>query len=277
MMIPMTKMALITLICSSILLVSCSSRRKRVRIKRPLPVPVKEEKTATKKEMKKVKKTHWGYTGTEGPAYWSTLDSKYSTCTSGKQQSPIDLVWQQPASKSPIPFFYKKGDFAMHNNGHAIQAYVPKGNKVTVQGQLYELLQVHFHNESEHEISSRRYPLEAHFVHKNLVGDLAVIGVLFVVGAHNPALDSILASIPEKGLKKEGVGSFNPLALMPVVRTHYQYMGSLTTPPCSEGVLWTVFNTPVSLSQSQFERIKKYYTGNRRPVQPLNGRTVINY
>lgn len=221
---------------------------------------------------------HWSYKGDTGPARWAELDEANKTCSIGGAQSPIDIPSAKAgASKlGAISFAYKAAPLRIIDNGHTIQVNVDGGSTITVGGQSYELKQFHFHRPSEEKIDGKAYELVAHLVHKNAEGKLAVVGVLFKNGAENPTLKTLWANLPkekEKEVTVEGAG-FNPADLLPAKRAYYNFSGSLTTPPCSEGVNWFVLKTPVEASKAQFARFAKLYPMNARPVQPLKGRAI---
>jgi carbonic anhydrase len=163
------------------------------------------------------------------------------------------------------------------NNGHTIQINYSEGDTLAIGGKAYQLVQYHFHAPSEHTIDGRHFPMEMHMVHKAADGQLAVIGVLIDEGRHNTAFDPVWGSLPkEKGVETHLTAvSVDVDQLLPKARTTYRYEGSLTTPPCSEGVAWLVMTTPISLSVEQIGQFTAIVKANNRPVQPLNGRTVV--
>lgn len=221
---------------------------------------------------------HWGYGGETGPENWGKLDSKNALCDSGAAQSPVDLVWTQKKASRKIEFHYAAGNPKVLNNGHTIQVNVPPGSFAMVDGKKYSLAQFHFHSVSEHTFSGKHFPLEAHFVHKDESGKLAVVGVMFDFGAKNKFLEDIFSHMPSEENKEVALGRmFNPASLLPESLTHYHYSGSLTTPPCSEGVNWTVLNTPLSLSPEQLKAFNAFYLTNNRPLQPLKNRRPANF
>lgn len=222
---------------------------------------------------------HWSYSGDTGPGHWGDLDPSYASCKEGKAQSPINLKWSKVKDKSEIKLSYHDSSIKMLDNGHTIQTNFEPGNKAWIHGQEYELLQMHFHTGSEHQFSGKGFPLELHFVHKDPHGKLAVIGVMFKEGEENPLINDLWKNIPHEKNEEVAVSGtkLNPEKLIPEVQTHYHYQGSLTTPPCSEGVSWNVLNTPLEVSKSQIDAFKKLYSKNNRPVQALNGRKPANY
>jgi carbonic anhydrase len=163
------------------------------------------------------------------------------------------------------------------NNGHTIQINLPGGDTLTIGSDTYALAQYHFHNPSEHTVSGRHSPMEMHLVHKSAAGALAVVGVLIDEGAHNSAFDPIWANLPNaKGIETHYPSTTVDVdALLPVIRTTYRYDGSLTTPPCSEGVKWILMTTPIHLSKAQITAFTQLIPDNNRPTQPLNGRRVV--
>lgn len=270
----MSVFKVLTFLFLAITVVGCSSKPKKV------VVPRKKETVANvvKEEKKEPKKTIWGYAGDIGPKSWSELSPDYALCREGKEQSPIDLVWKQPESKTPIQFDYKPTAYEIVNNGHGIQINLENGNTATINGEPYTLFQMHLHSPSEHTISGRWYDAELHLVHRNARGEVAMIGVLYLVGSISADLALLLPQLPQvKGVTNKGQGKIDPMSFIPYTKTHYRYQGSLTKPPCSEGVTWTVYNTPKTLSANQLEKLRELYYRNYRPVQPVNGRKVHNY
>ena len=216
---------------------------------------------------------HWTY-GEEKE--WGTLAPAFAECKLGKTQSPIDIQTKsvQKANLAPIKTAYKSAASEVINNGHTIQVNLTNAGSATVPSGEYQLLQFHFHTPSEEKINGKNFPLVAHLVHKNADGKLAVIAVLFKEGKDNPALTPIFSVMPAKEGKVALQGNFDASTLLPSTLGYYAFTGSLTTPPCSEGVAWQVLNTPVEISKSQIASFQKIYKMNARPVQPLNGRVV---
>ena len=220
---------------------------------------------------------HWEYEGTHGPANWGTLDKAYANCVSGKQQSPIDIQHVQAAPLPPITFSYQRSPLKLIDNGHTIQITYAPGSFITWGDQKYELQQFHFHHPAEEKVFGKSYPLVAHLVHKNAAGKLAVVAVLFTeADALNPTVERLWHVLPtEKGQEAapEGV-SVNAGDLLPAERGYFTFSGSLTTPPCTEGVTWFVLKTPVQLSKEEIATFAQRYPHNARPVQPRNGRAI---
>ena len=218
---------------------------------------------------------HWSYQGHGGPAAWAKLNPEYATCGTGKHQSPIDIKTATHADLPEIQLAWQPGAFKVVNNGHTIQVTVPEGSSITVGDRKYELLQFHFHTPSEEAVKGKHAALVAHFVHKDAEGKLAVIGVLFDVGAENAGLAQVFAKMPAKAGEEATLDApLDPSALVPAKRPYWEFEGSLTTPPCSEGVRWLVLQQRSTLSKAQLAAFQKLYPKNARPVQPLNGRAV---
>ena len=219
---------------------------------------------------------HWSYGGENGPQSWAEIDPANKPCATGAQQSPVDLSGALNAkAPAPIPRWIPARGGTVINNGHTLQVNLDVGGSVQLSGKDYVLKQFHFHHPSEHTIDGKAYPLEVHFVHAAPDGDLAVVGVLFEEGAANPNLDAIWATAPVKEGEAHVTSTFDAGSFMPPVVGAYRYEGSLTTPPCSETVHWTVMSTPVTVSTSQIAAFATLFPFNARPVQPLNRRYIL--
>jgi len=220
---------------------------------------------------------HWSYQAETGPEHWAELSPGFSPCAAGHQQSPIDLGGARPGASPGYDLHYAEAPAALRNNGHTIQVDVPPGSWISVGGHRFDLLQYHFHAPGEHRLGGRSFPLELHLVHRDSAGALAVIGVLIEEGEGNPGYAMLAERLPASaGEHADLPGPLNPRALLPQGERlrAYRYAGSLTTPPCSEGVRWHVLDTPVALSAGQIERFRAALHGNARPVQALHGRVV---
>jgi carbonic anhydrase len=229
----------------------------------------------------------WHYEGAEGPGNWDKLSPKFAACGSGRAQSPVDIVDAAPVgTAAPLKTAFPPAELkiAHHehvadgiNNGHTIQINYPGGDTLTIGSESYALVQYHFHNPSEHTVKGRRFPMEMHLVHKSAEGALAVIGVFIEEGAHNEAFAPVWANLP----RQKGQETHYPSvkvdvdALLPANHSSYRYDGSLTTPPCSEGVKWVVMTAPVQLSASQIRTFTTLIHDNSRPTQPPNGRSIV--
>lgn len=218
---------------------------------------------------------HWGYEGMQGARHWGSMEPGFALCKSGKEQSPIDITMDGASKPAPIGFGYTPGNAEVINNGHTVQINLAAGGQIQLDGVDYALLQFHFHTPSEEKIRGQAYPLVAHLVHKSAAGQLAVVAVLFEEGAENQALKAVFSNLPAKaGDTVPLAGGFNASDLLPAYKGYYKFTGSLTTPPCSEGVRWQVLKQRVELSKAQLAAFRKLYKMNARPVQPLHGRKV---
>lgn len=218
---------------------------------------------------------HWSYEGEGGPAHWAELKPEYQLCGSGERQSPIDIRDGIEVDLAPIGFTYQPSGFAVLDNGHTVQVNVGAGNTLEVLGRRYELQQFHFHTPSEELVDGRRFDMVVHLVHKDEVGRLAVVAVLLEKGAGHELVQTVWNNLPlERGLALVAPGAIDPAGLLPEQRGYYTYMGSLTTPPCSEDVLWMVMRQPVQVSEAQLAIFAKLYPMNARPVQPAHGRLI---
>jgi len=220
---------------------------------------------------------HWGYSGDSAPQNWGTLEPGFSACSTGKSQSPIDIKSSATGNHKPVGMAYKAGAAEIVNNGHTIEVEYKPGSSIKLDGRVYELKQFHFHAPSENTIDGKHFPLEGHLVHKDKDGHLLVVAVMFSDGAPNPLLASLWKKLPAKeGEKNELPGALNAIDLLPAEREYYRFAGSLTTPPCSEGVTWLVVTKPMTASKEQVAAFTKAVGfANNRPVQPLNGRQVV--
>ena len=218
-----------------------------------------------------------GYGTENGPDVWSQLSPEYVLCAEGTRQSPIDLVNPTAVTLPAILFNYQPTDLNIRNNGHTIEVASTKENWIELDGTKHELLQFHFHAPSEHTIADKSFDMEMHLVHKSKDGTLAVIGVLIERGSNHGAFDSLLAHLPNTPGEVQRIEhiTINADDLLPSARNTYRYDGSLTTPPCSEGVKWLVLTTPIELSEVQLTAFTAIVHNNNRPVQPLNGRKLF--
>jgi len=220
---------------------------------------------------------HWTYEGGEaGPEGWGGLSADFRVCSLGMQQTPIDLKSAIRAETGLVEPAFQPMPLTILNNGHTIQVNCAPGSRTMISGQPFDLLQFHFHHPSEHLLAGRPFEMELHFVHKSAAGRLAVLGIFIGLGQENPALAPIWAAMPDKAGAPSTIGTnIEPGALLPAGRRYFRYHGSLTTPPCSEGVLWTVYQDPIEASEDQVRRFASLFPVNARPVQPLNSRFLL--
>lgn len=218
---------------------------------------------------------HWSYSGDGGPAEWGKLKPDFSTCANGKRQSPIDIRGGFKVDLEPIKFQYRPSGFNVVDNGHTVQANIGYGNSIEVGGRRYELVQFHFHRPSEERINGKQFEMVAHLVHKDPEGRLAVVAVLMDQGKQHPMVQLVWNNLPlEKNEEQPAAVPIDMNLLLPEDRRYYTYMGSLTTPPCSEGVLWMVLKQPAQLSADQLAVFTRLYPMNARPIQQASGRMV---
>ena len=218
----------------------------------------------------------WSYSGEEGPDNWARLSPEFAACD-GKNQSPINLSGFIEADLTPIEFTYRPGGNQILNNGHTVQVNYAQGSSSVIDGIRFELKQFHFHAPSENLINGRSYPLEVHLVHADIDGNLAVVAVMFVEGTENKTLAQAWSHMPKSAGDKRALPSLLIAeGLLPSNREYYRFNGSLTTPPCSEGVRWLLMKQPVTASRRQVQEfVQVIQQPNNRPVQPTNARPVL--
>lgn len=204
------------------------------------------------------------------------LRPDFKVCQLGTAQTPVDLAGAIAGEPGSIAFDYRPLPLRIVNNGHTIQVNAEPGSSCTIADTKYDLLQFHFHHPSEHLLAGKRLDLECHLVHQTRDGKLAVVGVFVRPGAHNVALQPLFDAMPRtEGPEIKASGTLEPAALLPPSPGYFRYMGSLTTPPCSEGLTWTVFKEAIEASATQIAQFASLFANNARPVQPLNGRFLI--
>jgi carbonic anhydrase len=220
---------------------------------------------------------HWTYQGEEGPAHWGELDESYAVCGTGKSQSPIDVANPSEQDLRNISFHYEPSEVNILNNGHTVQVNYDAGSYIVLDNTRYDVVQFHYHAPSEHTIDGESFPAELHIVHKSADGNLAVVGILLKEGTENVAYQPFISNLPaEKTDPKDAGVKINAIDLLPSMQTTFRYSGSLTTPPCTEGVNWLLMTTPVELSMQQLTALdSRFEGGNNRPVQPMNDRNLI--
>lgn len=221
---------------------------------------------------------HWGYEGEGSPENWGSLDPDYIACGEGMAQSPVDVPADAPVNPDDVGYAYAETAVNIVNNGHAIQVNVDEGSSTAeIDGTAYMLQQFHFHSLSEHTLAGENMAMEMHLVHADADGNNAVISALIVEGEENPAFAPVWENMPaEEGDPVTIEGVFvNPSDLLPEDRSYYHYMGSLTTPACTEGVNWHILTQPIELSADQLATFRAIHDGTNRPIQPMNGREFL--
>lgn len=219
----------------------------------------------------------FGYSGAKGPSHWGGISEHWGACSAGRNQSPVNLTRLIEADLPPIEVNYATFGAEVINTSHSIQVNYRPGSTLKVDGRSFTLLQFHFHTPSEHHVDDRDFPIEAHLVHQDEQGSLAVVGVLFEFGPPNDLINLIAAAMPAGPGQRSPLGNnLTAQGLLPASRHYYRYNGSLTTPPCSEGVLWIIMRERLTVSRDQvagFERALGF--ANNRPIQPANARALM--
>jgi carbonic anhydrase len=211
----------------------------------------------------------WGYSTTNGPGVWGELAPDYRLCATGTAQSPISIESELLAN-DPLQFRYGTLSVDFIDTSHGLSISTPLDQVLELNRNRFQLTQFHFHSPSEHQINHRPAAAELHFVHRNDRNQLLVVAVLLEKGAPNPALTSLLRSPSATSAPRLDLNQ-----LLPSTTEHYEYVGSLTTPPCTEGVQWVVMRSPLSLSAEQLGQLRKYVHDNNRPLQRLNRRVIL--
>ena len=225
--------------------------------------------------VKQLHGTHWSYEGDSGPANWSKINTAWSKCGTGERQSPIDLRDGMKVDLEQIVFDYKPSAFNVTDNGHTIQVTVGAGNFITIQNRAYELMQFHFHRPSEERINGKGYEMVVHLVHKDPEGKLAILAVLLERGKGHGLIQTVWNNLPLE--KYDTVAPSIVLDvndLLPQRRDYFTFMGSMTIPPCEEGVLWLVMKEPMQASPAQMALFSRLYPLNARPIQASAGRVI---
>lgn len=217
---------------------------------------------------------NWDYRGKNGPSHWSDLDTEFKQCATGHLQSPVNIRHAMKHHGDQLDFHYRASSAEIFNNGHTVQV-IPSGeDMLSVGHHTYKLAQLHFHTPGEERFNGKTYPLDIHLVHKSMEGEVTVIAVPVTVGKENPVLRAVFDSMPTKAGERVPLTSFDPTSLVPESKDSYRLVGSLTTPPCTEGVHWIILKQPIQISPHQLAEFHHIYKADARPVQPLNGREV---
>ena len=266
---------------------TCKQKPVAAPVVQPPPAPPKpaDDPKSAKKKGKAGKEeapppppppAHWDYEGKAGAGQWGKLSEEYAVCGLGQRQSPIDIRDTISADLPPIRFAYKPVPLSIIDNGHTIQINTADAGSIKVDDTEYELLQFHFHKPSEERINGKTYDMVAHLVHKSTEGKLAVVAVMLQAGKEQQLIRTLWSNLPleqNKPINRSDI-TIDPTQLLPGTRNYYTYIGSLTTPPCSEGVLWLVLKTPTQVSKDQIDGFGKIYKNNARPVQSRGGRVI---
>ncbi len=222
--------------------------------------------------------TSWSYEGKTGPLNWGKLDPAYKMCSEGREQSPIDIRGAHlNKALQPIQFHYLTGPVTLENDGHTIIAHVNPGSYIIADGVRYELQQFHFHHPSEEAVKGKLTDMDVHLVHKSSDGKMAEIAIRFTMdrGDANAILAALWQHLPTtKGAVEKVPELVNPGGFLPADRGYWTYMGSQTTPPCTEGVRWFVYEDVLSISKSQLQAFTAIFRMNSRPLQETHGRKI---
>lgn len=247
---------------------------------KPKPKPAADSRESymlelAEREKSKLLNTHWSYEGAGGPENWAKLDPRNTLCASGQRQSPIDIREGIKVDLESIRFDYRPSTFRIVDNGHTVSVAVGDSS-FSLTGKTYELEEVHFHRPAEMRINGQRYDMSVHLVHRSLDGGLAVVALLLERGTEHPEIQTLWNHIPlEKNAPVQPPNSIvDPARLLPESRQYYTFMGSLTTPPCTEGVLWLVMKQPVQVSDEQIRIFTRLYRNNARPAQAVGDRLI---
>ena len=219
----------------------------------------------------------WSYNGKTGPELWGRLDPSYRACSHGHEQSPVNIRHARlNKALQPIEFHYLAGPVRLENNGHTIIAHVDPGSYIVANGVRYNLIEYDFHRPSEHTIDGKLSDMEVQLVHRSAEGKLAIVSVLFIENAAEPnaALATLWANLPAAGATTHISDMVSTAGLLPADRGYWTYPGSLTTPPCTEGVQWFIMEQQMTVSRSQLNTFSAIYMMNTRPLQELNGRRL---
>lgn len=221
--------------------------------------------------------SRWSYEGDTGPEHWAKLRPDWKLCSEGSRQSPVDLREGVAVDLEPVRFDYRTTRFRITDTGNTLQVNVGEGMGIEVRGRRYELTHLTLHRPSEERVGGRAADMSAHFHHRDLDGRLATVAVMLERGAEaNPLLQALWNNLPlEKGSGYMPATTIDLGAFLPASPAHFLYMGSQTTPPCTEGVLWVVMKTPVPVSDEQLGIFARLYPRNSRPIQPANGRLIL--
>ncbi len=217
----------------------------------------------------------WSYEGEGSPANWGKLRRDFTTCATGRRQSPIDIRDSIRVDLEPIQFDYKLSQFRIVDNGHTVQVNVGEGSTMSVMNRTYRLLRFNFHRPAEERVNGKTFDMSAHLVHQDDEGKIAMVAVLLEKGAENPLIQTLWNHMPlEVDQEVAPSIAIDLKALLPENRGYYTYMGSLTTPPCTEDVLWMVLKQPMPVSAEQVSIFSRLYKNNARPIQPANSRLI---
>jgi len=218
--------------------------------------------------------TTWGYIGADSPEHWGELSPEFHLCQLGQQQTPIDIAKATATESEKLTIDYHSNPTTISNNDRTILVNTESGSFIQFKSESFGLLQFHFHHPGEHQIEAHSFPLEIHFVHRSPSSKLAVVSVLAETGAFNPSLQSIWDTMPTQTGTVEMTNNLKISNLLPRDRAFYEYEGSLSTPPCTEQVLWLVMRQPITVSRQQVQQFAALFPNNARPLQAVGDRVI---
>lgn len=266
-----------------------AAARKAVARKKPAQAPATAADGANSAQAKALAEAHrtgqpapaeanepaWSYAGANGPEQWARLKPEFAQCGNGKRQSPIDIRDGIKVTLDPIQFDYHPTAFRVLDTGRTVQVNLEAGNSITVNGRRYDLQRIEFHRPSEERLNGRQFEMSAHLVHRDMDGRIAVVAVLMDQGKDHPMVQLVWNSLPlEKHTDQASAVAIDMAQMLPEQKQYLTYMGSLTAPPCTEGVLWMVMKQPATLSREQVGVFSRLYPMNARPTQPTSGRLI---
>jgi carbonic anhydrase len=220
----------------------------------------------------------WTYTGQDRPLSWGDLDPAYAACKTGQMQSPINIDQFMQTESAPLELTYKKSPLAVANMGQTLQVNYAPGSTLLIGGKTYTLKYFNFHTPSEHYFDGASYPMEIHLAHQADDGSMAFVGIMVKVGGSNPVVEGVWQNAPATGEeKKVDTVEYSAAELLPSSLEYYKYAGSMTVPPCTEGVTWIVLKTPIEISQDQLVAFQNMFGINASPLQQLNSRVITGY
>lgn len=219
--------------------------------------------------------TPWSYSGKTGPDRWAKLDGAYLSCTNGHEQSPLDIRGAKPSNLAPLELHYRTGQIKIVNDGHTIQGIPEPGSYLSAGGHRYDLVQFQFHHPSEEAVKGQLSDMEVQLLHKDAEGKMVILSARMKEGNPNVVLAALWPLLPKQaGQSATTTDMVNPAGLLPADRSYWTYQGSLTTPPCTEGIGWFVFKQEVEISRDQLQSFSQLYPRNSRPLQPPHDRKI---
>jgi carbonic anhydrase len=217
----------------------------------------------------------WSYDGASGPQAWAQLKPEYAACGKGERQSPIDVRDGIKVQLDAVEFHYQAPNFRVLDDGRTVRVLVAPGSSMEVMGRQFELKHLQFHRPSEVHLNGKAFDMAVHLVHQDAQGRTAIVAVQLERGSAHPVVQAVWNNLPlEKNTEQVARSTLDLQALLPADQRYATFMGSMTSPPCQEGVLWVVMKQPVNISDYQVAVFSRLYPMNARPLQSVNGRMV---